>query len=281
MPAADLGGVEIYYEQHGRGDPLLLVLPSWWPCDTWKVAVLPELSRRYRTIIFDCRGTGRSSRPAGGYTVSQFARDSIALLEHMGVSKSHVVGFALGGTVAQAMAVERPDRVATLTMAATGPGEQLRQGGLGKAIDDEDSKIREQGFERYIRSHVENDRTAFSADFYREHNDTVTALGRTLWEGQTRPEDLRGHHEARGTWDTIEHAPHIRVPTLILVGDADDVARGDSTPVATARTLAGLVPGAELALIPGARHIVFWDGTGAISCLEDFLARHPIRTQEK
>ena len=185
-----------------------------------------------------------------------------------------MVGFALGGAIAQAIAIERPDLVATLTMAATGPGE--RQGGLRKATDDEDRKIREQGFERYIRSHVENDSTAFSAAFYREHGETVRTLGRVLWEGQTRPEDLRGHHEARGTWDTIENAARVQVQTLVLVGDADDVARGNSTPVDTARRLAALIPGAELALIPGAKHIVFWDGTGAISCLEDFLARHPV-----
>ena len=276
MPAANLGEVTIYYEQHGRGDPVLLVLPSWWPCDTWKVVVVPELSRRYRTIIFDCRGTGRSNRPDGGYTVSQFALDSTALLEHLGVSKSHLVGFALGGAIAQAMAIERPDLVATLTMAATGPGEQLRQGGLRKATDDEDSKIREMGFERYIRSHVENYSAAFSVAFYREHRETVRTRGRVLWEAQTRPEDLRGHHEARGTWDTIENAARVRVPTLVLVGSADDVVRGNSTPVATARRLAGLVPGAELAVVPGARHIVFWDGTGAIACLENFLARHPV-----
>ena len=276
MPTANLGEVKIYYEEHGRGDPVLLVLPSWWPCNTWKVAVLPELSQRFRTIIFDCRGTGRSSRPDGGYTVSQFGRDSIALLEHLGISRCHVVGFALGGTVAQAMAIERPELFATLTMAATGPGEQLRQGGLGKAVDDEDRKIRENGFERYIRSHVENDSTAFSEAFYREHRETVTSLGQALWNGQTRPEDLRGHHEARGTWDTIENAARVRVPTLVLVGSADDVARGNSTPVGTARLLAGLIPEAELAVVPGAKHIVFWDGTGAIACLEDFLARHPI-----
>src|SRR5450759_2156926 len=141
MPAADLGGVKIYYEHHGRGDPVLLVLPSWWPCDTWKVVVVPELSQRYRTIIFDCRGTGRSSRPDGGYTVSQFARDSVALLEHMGVSRCHVVGFALGGAIAQAMAIERPDRVATLTMAATGPGEKPPQRGPQGGLQETDADL--------------------------------------------------------------------------------------------------------------------------------------------
>ena len=60
MPTALLNDVELYYETEGNGEPVLLVPPSWWPSDTWKVGVVPALSKRYRTIIFDCRGTGRS-----------------------------------------------------------------------------------------------------------------------------------------------------------------------------------------------------------------------------
>ena len=63
MPTAKIGDVEIYYEEQGQGEPVLLAPPSWWPSDTWKVGVVPFLSKRYRTIIFDCRGTGYSSKP--------------------------------------------------------------------------------------------------------------------------------------------------------------------------------------------------------------------------
>jgi pimeloyl-ACP methyl ester carboxylesterase len=70
----------------------------------------------------------------------------------------------------------------------------------------------------------------------------------------------------------------VKVPTLVLCGEDDDVNRGGSTPVGTARKLGELVPGAELALIPGVKHMTFWDGTGALSALQDFLARHPIKT---
>ena len=79
MPTAKIGDIEIYYEEQGQGEPVLLAPPSWWPSDTWKVGVVPFLSKRYRTIIFDCRGTGYSSKPIDGYTIAQFAKDCAGL----------------------------------------------------------------------------------------------------------------------------------------------------------------------------------------------------------
>ena len=105
MPTAELDDIEIYYEESGQGEPVLLAPPSWWPSDTWKVGVVPFLSKRYRTIIFDCRGTGYSSKPDHGYTISQFAKDCAGLLKHLSISKSHAVGFALGGQIVQALAI--------------------------------------------------------------------------------------------------------------------------------------------------------------------------------
>ena len=77
MAIARLTDVEIYYEVHGGGEPVLLAPASWWPSDTWNVGVVPFLSKRFKTIVFDCRGTGRSSQPSDGYTVSQFAQDCL------------------------------------------------------------------------------------------------------------------------------------------------------------------------------------------------------------
>jgi pimeloyl-ACP methyl ester carboxylesterase len=97
-----------------------------------------------------------------------------------------------------------------------------------------------------------------------------------LWSGQTTVEQFRLHEEARLTWDALAQALKVKVPALILCGADDDVNRRGSTPVGTARRLGELVPGAELALVPGVKHMTFWDGTGALTVLEDFLARHPI-----
>src|ERR1700752_5350592 len=129
MAKATLNGIEIYYEAEGRGEAVLLVPASWWPSDTWNVGAVPFLSQRFKTIVLDCRGTGRSGKPKDVYTVEQFSQDCIALLAHLGVSRCHAVGFALGGQVVQAMAIERPDLVASLTMAAAGPGSKTLSGG--------------------------------------------------------------------------------------------------------------------------------------------------------
>ena len=278
MPKANLGDIEIYYEVRGQGEPILLAPASWWPSDAWNVGVVPFLSKRFRTIIFDCRGTGRSSKPENGYTVEQFARDCIDLLGHLGMPRCHAVGFALGGQIVQAMAIARPDLVATLTIAASGSGVKTLSGGPRKVSADTEREIRDGGFERYIRAYVENDTMAFNSKFYRQHGDVVMALADAVWSGQSTVEVFRRHEDARLTWDTLSKGVEVRVPSLILCGADDDVSRRGSTPVGTAKRLAELTPGCELFLIPNVKHMTFWDGSGGLSALQDFLLRHPIAT---
>ncbi len=276
MAKATLNGVEIYYEAEGSGEAVLFLPASWWPSDTWNVGVVPFLSRRFRTIILDCRGTGRSGKPNDGYTVEQFARDGIALLEHLGVPRCHAVGFALGGQIVQAMAIERPDLVATLTIAASGAGAKTLTGGPRSLSPDTEREIRDIGFERYIRNYIENDTMAFTPKFYREHPEVVAALADAVWSGQSTVEMFRRHEDARLTWDTLAKAAEVKVPALIICGADDDVSRRGSTPVGTAERLAELTPGCELFLIPNTKHMTFWDGTGGLVALQEFLIRHPI-----
>jgi pimeloyl-ACP methyl ester carboxylesterase len=276
MPTANLDDVQIYYEASGEGEAVLLSQPSWWPCDTWKINVVPLLSQRYRTIIFDCRGTGFSSKPDHGYTISQFAKDCAGLIEHLKISRVHAAGFALGGQIAQALAIERPDLVATLTIAAAGAGMKANSGAPREMRNTDEEEIREHGFERFIRSHVENTHMAFNPIFYKEHPEVVRALSDALWQRQTSPEQHRYHYEARRTWDTLGNAAKIKVATLIVCGAEDNVDRGGSTPVAMARRLAELVSGSELALVPQVKHMTFCDGEGALIALQNFLQRHPM-----
>jgi pimeloyl-ACP methyl ester carboxylesterase len=276
MPTAHVEDLDIYYEEQGSGEPVLLAPASWWPSDAWNVGVVPSLSQRFKTIVFDCRGTGRSSKPKDGYSVARFAQDCIGLLEQLGVSRCHGVGFALGGQIVQAMAIERPDLVATLTIAASGSGAKTLSGGPRIVSPDTEREIRDIGFERYIRGYIENDSMAFNPEFYRDHGDVVMALANAVWSGQSTVELFRRHEDARLTWDTLAKAAEVKVPTLILCGADDDVSRRGSTPVDTAKHLAQLTPGAELFLIPEVKHMTFWDGTGGRAALQDFLARHPI-----
>src|SRR5262245_55625564 len=253
MPTANLGDVTIYYETQGQGDAVLLCPPSWWPSDTWNIGVVPFLTGKFRTIIFDCRGTGYSSKPDQGYTIEQFAKDCAGLLAHLHIARCHAVGFALGGQIAQALAIQRPDLVATVTIAAVGAGVKATDGGPRVVRNTDDEEIRAHGFEKFIRGHIENTHMAFNEKFFHDHQGVVRALSDALWNRQTSPEQHRYHYDARRTWDTLGNAPKVKVPTLILCGAGDDVNRGGSTPVGTARKLGELVPGCELSLVPGVK----------------------------
>ncbi len=276
MPIAKVNGVEIYYETQGSGEPILLVPPNWWPCATWNVGVVPALAKHFRTIIYDGRGTGLSEKPKDGYTVIQFAADGIELLKQLGVARCHLVGFAIGGQIVQAMAIERPDLIATVTIAAVGAGAKTLAGGPRSLSPDTEREIRAIGFERYIRNYIENDTMAFNSEFYRNHGDVVAALADAVWSGQSTMAMFRRHEDARLTWDTLGKAAEVKVPTLILCGADDDVRRRGSTPVGTAKRLAEMIAGCELVLLPNTKHMTFWDGTRGLIALQDFLARHPI-----
>ena len=276
MPTVAVNGVEIYYETQGSGEPVLLVPPSWWPCATWNIGVVPALSKRFRTIIYDGRGTGRSAKPKTGYNVRQFALDGIELLQQLKINRCHLVGFAIGGQIVQAMAIELPEMVASLTISTTGPGARRLDGTMREVGPEALDEIKKIGFEKYILEHIDNDHMAYNPEFYRSHRELATALARALWSGQSTVEQYRIHEQARLTWDTLAEAPKLKVPTLVLCGADDGVERRGSTPEATARRLAPLIPAAELALIPGVRHMTFWDGDGALKTLQDFLERHPI-----
>jgi 3-oxoadipate enol-lactonase len=276
MPKVKIDSFELYYESQGDGEPVLLVPPSWWPCATWNVGVVPTLAKKYRTIIYDGRGTGRSDAPKDGYTVRQFAHDGIALLTQLGVARCHLVGFAIGGQIVQAMAIERPDLVASLTISTTGPGSRSLDGKPRDVGPEALNEINKIGFEKYILEHIDNDHMAYNPDYYRTHREQAATLARALWSGQSTVEQYRTHELARLTWDTLAAAPKLTVPTLVLCGADDGVERRGSTPEATARALAPLIPGVELALVPGVRHMTFWDGNGALQVLQDFFARHPI-----
>jgi pimeloyl-ACP methyl ester carboxylesterase len=176
----------------------------------------------------------------------------------------------------QAMAIERPDLVATLTIAAAGAGTKTLTGGQRSLSPDTEREIQSIGFERYIRNYIENDSMAFNPKFYREHGQVVAALATAVWSGQSTVAMFRRHEDARLTWDTLGKAAEVKVSTLVLCGADDDVSRRGSTPVGTANRLAELTPGAELFLIPNTKHMTFWDGNGGLVALEKFLVRHPI-----
>ena len=115
MSTAQINGIDIYYEEHGHGDPLLLIMGLAADSVAWMFQ-LPDFSEHYRTIVFDNRGVGRSSKPAGLYTIAQMAADAAGLLDHLKIERALVVGVSMGGMIAQELALRHPKKVRGLVL---------------------------------------------------------------------------------------------------------------------------------------------------------------------
>src|SRR6185295_16885622 len=113
-------GVSLRVESRGEGSPVVL-LHGLGSSGMDYEHVAPGLARKRRVIVPDVRGHGRSDKPPGPYSVSMFAADLEAALDHMGVKAAHVAGLSMGGMIAFQMAVDRPDLVRSLTIINSGP----------------------------------------------------------------------------------------------------------------------------------------------------------------
>src|SRR6185295_14410807 len=120
MSVATIGEHEFFYEEHGSGTPLLLIMGLGADSAAWLFQV-PEFAQHYRTITFDNRGIGRSAKPAGPYSIAGMAEDAAGLLDHLGVERAHVVGVSMGGMIAQELVLRHSGRVRGLVLACTFP----------------------------------------------------------------------------------------------------------------------------------------------------------------
>lgn len=116
---APIGDVQMYYEVHGTGDPILFIHGGGGSVDrTWPKEYSSDLSRDFMVIMADSRGQGSSTDGAGPITFGRIASDALRLLDHLGIARAHVVGHSSGAIAALHLLVDFPDRVKTATLLA-------------------------------------------------------------------------------------------------------------------------------------------------------------------
>src|SRR5581483_3225720 len=259
MPTTANGVVTLYYETFGReGDPaLLLVNGLGSQCINFKVELCEMLvDRGFRVVRFDNRDVGLSSHLKGGpkYTVDDMAGDGFAVLDAVGAEKAHIAGWSMGGMIVQATALQRPERILSLTsvMSAPGPNPGERDPDVMAAFTAPPATARDEAAERHLAG-LRAWGSPACIDVERITADAHAAFDR-CWD----PEGRARQAMAIGASPSRESALRsLRVPTLVIHGDADRLV-----PVEAGRATAAAIPGARLEIIEGMGHDYppqYWD----------------------
>ena len=262
MPFQRVNGIQIYYEEQGGGDPVLLIQGLGYPSGMWFLQI-PDLSQHFRTIIFDNRGVGRSDKPDEEYFVSLMASDAIELLRALGIGKAHLVGISLGGYIAQEMCLQQPDRVDRLVLMATtcGGPEYLE---LTKDLWNATAALRILPADEMIRKGMA---LAAAPGFAQRRPELIEWGVRVRLENLQPLYALNRQASAAYLFDSKGRAHLIRCPTLILAGAQDRVMPPELT-----RVLARIIPKARLKVYPDAGHLLFLEKAQEINQeIIDFL----------
>jgi pimeloyl-ACP methyl ester carboxylesterase len=115
----DKNGQSLYYEVHGEGPPLILIMGIGYDATLWGLHQVPAFSKNNQVIVFDNRDVGRSSQASGPYTIADMADDIVTVLDGLKIDRANVLGISMGGMIAQEFALRHPDRLGKLVMTGT------------------------------------------------------------------------------------------------------------------------------------------------------------------
>ena len=257
MPSVKLPtGVELYYETHGHGEPLIFVPSTAYSGEVWKPSQMP-LASSLNLIFHDPRGCGRSLPTQSVYTIEQMALDIVALMDHLQLPAAHLIGHSMGGRIALSLAENFPGRVKSLIMAASGSGTAGRAGsdcvpGLPHRLV---LDLVELGFEKFIYDEIVESNTFFTKDFRAAHRDKVEEFFKIAWATHAKLDPFIHLCMARHNFEGTHRLGDVQAPTLVLIGEADTVG---SNHIAQSKVLLERIPGAAMKVLKGQSHGFFW-----------------------
>jgi 3-oxoadipate enol-lactonase len=247
MPTTNANGINLYYEVHGKGEPLLLIMGLSLNSKSW-FRTLPALSEHYQVIIFDNRGVGLSDKPNTPYSIELMAEDARAVLDAAGVESAHVYGISMGGMIAQKLAIKYPERIQSLILGCTTSGgvNHVQPGAdVSMLMLSRGSSIATPEEMAWATAPI-----LYSQSFLEEHREMVAEDIQKRIEIPILPYAYMLQLQACLTHDTYNDIDQIQVPTLVIHGDADKLV-----PYENGVTLAEKIPNAEFLTIQGAGHI--------------------------
>ncbi len=237
-----VGDIDISYRTIGSGQPLLLITGYSATMDMWDPVVLKELSSRYRVIIFDNRGIGKTTASEKPFTIELFAEDTIGLMDALQIKKAHVLGWSMGSFIATEVSLRRPDRVGKLIIYGGNCGWQNKEV-VQAAPEVVNSLTNLSGTPRERSRRLI--RVLYPEKWLQDHPDFLKGLPRP--KDPVSPATIARQGQAMGEWKgTCGRMAEIAQPTLVITGTEDVVV-----PPANALLLVSRIPGSWLIRMPG------------------------------
>jgi pimeloyl-ACP methyl ester carboxylesterase len=262
------GGIELFVREQGAGHPLLMIngiganLEMWGPAEE-------RLSAVARTIAFDAPGTGRSGTPSWPLSMSSIAKLIWNALDELGYDRVDVLGFSLGGVLAQQLAREAQRRVRRLALVATGCGWGSMPGTLPAL-----ALIGMPLLRYHSRAFYEHTNRLISPDDAMPGRLNGASVARLRY-----PPSMLGYTYqfwSGACWSSLAWLPSLRIPTLVLAGASDNLV-----PPANAVQLTRLLPQSRLHILPDEGHFLVFDPDSKVHpLLEDFFASQTLRSSQ-
>ena len=262
MPTAHVNGIEIFFDVHGEGEPLVMLHGLGASSQDWEHQV-PAFAARYRVMTPDLRGFGRSAKPRGPYSIAQYSADVRALLSALGLARCHLLGLSMGGAIAFQIALDDPGRLASLIIVNSSPSFELSSW-----------RRRLMAWTRLLLPHLFGMRGlshhVVAGLFPKPEQHELRA--RLIARGSTNDRDayIAALHALKG-WTVEPRLSEITIPTLVISADSD------YTPVSEKEHYVARMPNARLRVISDSRHASHWDQPERFNReVLGFLAEHSI-----
>jgi pimeloyl-ACP methyl ester carboxylesterase len=221
----------------------------------------PALESKYRTIVFDNRGVGKSDVPSGPYSIAQMAADAAAVMDAAGIDRARIFGVSMGGMIAQEFAIRYPERVERLILGCTACGGSNAVQAAAKVLQilmARATMTPDEGAEAMVPY-------IYDASTPRERIEQDLAIRRTVYPAA---QGYLGQVQGIMAWNCFDRLPSIEARTLVIHGETDELV-----PPENAKIIADRIPGAGLVMLPHASHIFTTDQPEAShAAILDFLA---------
>jgi len=278
MPKVEANDIQVYYELKGEGFPLVMINGGNENLDCWDPRLIQELSKKFKLVLFDNRGAGRTDVTDKEYTIALLADDTAGLMDALGIPEAHILGISMGGMIAQELAINHPEKVSKLVLCSTSSWwNPSKEGSRIVSAMDRGCSLEELAevylsfpfVHDYPIYYIRRDPTVvnvYTADFVKENMDLVNRYYHRSREHPPSEEGSRRQFSAVRKFDTQGRLCLISAPTLVLHGKKDFVF-----PPENGSILAEAIPNARFVLFEKSAHYLAEEMGAVTKIVTEFL----------